>query len=277
MSKFARDLTLEEKAKPYAKYFYNQPVFPEPERLAAMAVPVDPAKVTPIQRLNDLLSPGYLEVEAGWCQMPDGTGFIANRIPMPGVTPEMMDWWFAWFALENLRYKLWYPPGHFAISLSDRDRVRALNDQLPLCERRIRTEYVIENTGGPCDEKIAISFMPAEQFGFDMSRFHSPNVGTAICANGGALMLEPPPGAPNFKTAACLVHFVREIPGGVELRTRFWMGWNVLNKKPVKLIPDVVRIPEIAIRGLATHNVHEFSNLASFLPQLYADQKGIVA
>ncbi len=276
MGKHTRDLTPEEQAKPYSKYYYRPPAVPDAARVAAMDNPIDPAKATPIQQLNDLLSPGDLEVEAGWCQMPDGTGFIANRIPMPGVTVEMMDWWFAWFALEDLRYKLWYPPGHFAISMSDKDRVRTLNDKIPLKQRRLRTEYVIENTNGPCDEKIAISFMEPEAFGFDMSRFHSPNVGTAICANGSALMLDPPPGLPKFKTAACMVHFVREIPGGVELRTRFWMGWHILNRKAWKLLPEPVRIPEIAIKGLATHNVCEFSNLASFLPELYEEQKGEV-
>ena len=67
------------------------------------------------------------------------------------------------------------------------------------------------------------------------------------------------------------------MPGGVELRTRFWMGWHVLNKKPHKLMPDGAQIPEIAIKGLAIHNVCEFSNLASFLPQLYDEQQGKIA
>ena len=277
MGKFTRDLTSEEKAKPYSKYFYRTPAAPDPERMAKMDNPIDPAKALTLDRLNDLLNPGYLDCEAGWCQMPDGTGFIANLLPMPGVTVEMMDWWFAWFALEDLRYKLWYPPGHFAISVSDKDRANALNESLPMSKRRLRTEYVIENTNGPCDEKIAITFMDAEMFGFDMSRFPSPKVGIAACANGAELLLDPPPGAPKFKIPACLVHFVRAVQGGVELRTRFWLGWHVMNKKPWKLIPDVASIPEVAIKGLAVHNVCEFSNLASFLPQLYEEQQGKIA
>jgi phloretin hydrolase len=277
MGKHARDLTPEELAKPYSKYFYNPPAAPDPVRLAAMNEPIDPAKALPLSRLNDLLNPGYLDCEAGWCQLPDGTGFIANLLPMPGVTVEMMDWWFAWFALEDLRYKLWYPPGHFAISMSDKDRANALNESLPMSKRRLRTEYVIENTNGPCDEKIGINFVEPEMFGFDMSRFHAPNVGMAACANGANKLLDPPPGIPKFKMPACLVHFVREVPGGVELRTRFWMGWHVMNKKPYKLMPDGASLPEIAIKGLATHNVCEFSNLASFLPQLYEEQKGKIA
>ncbi len=277
MGKHSRDLTPEEKAKPYSKYFYRPPAAPDPACLAAMSEPIDTANATTLTHLNNLLNSGDLPRESGWCQMPDGTGYIANRLPMPGVTVEMMEWWFAWFALEDLRYKLWYSPQHFAISISDKDRTTALDESLPMSKRRLRTEYVIENTNGPCDEKIAISFMDAEMFGFDMSRFHPPNAGAAICANGASKLLDPPPGLPKFEIPACLVHFVREVPGGVELRTRFWMGWHVVNKKPYKLLPEGAQIPEIAIKGLAIHNVCEFSNLASFLPQLYQEQQGKIA
>ena len=277
MNKYARELTPEEKAKPYSKYFHNAPTPPPAEWLAAMNEPVDSAKATPVRRLNDLLNPGYLEVERGWCQMPDGTGFIANLIPMPGVTAEMFDWWFTWFALEDLRYMLWYPPGHFAVTQNDRDRARALNPNLPMNERRLRLEYVIEDVGGPSTDLIEIDFMSPEEFGFDMSRFHPPNAATAVCGNPGGIMLDPPPGIPNQKTAGVMVHLIREVPGGVEMRSRFWLGWHILNRKSVRCIPDGIRIPEFIIRGMALHNVHEFTNLASFLPQLYAEQKGLVA
>ena len=276
MSKYARELTPEEKAKPYSKYFYRTPTPPPTEWLAAMSDPVDPAKATPVERLNDLLNPGYLEVERGWCVMPDGTGFIANHIPMPGVTAEMIDWWFAWFALEDLRYKLWYPPSHFAVTVRDKDRARALNSSLPMNERRLRIEYVIEDIGGPSADLIEIPFVSAEHLGFDMSRFHSPNVATVICGNPGGIMLDPPPGIPNHKSAGVLVHFIRETPDGVELRTRFWLGYHILDKKPARCIPDSISIPDFVVRGMAIHNVHEFTNLASFLPTLYAEQKGIV-
>lgn len=90
-------------------------------------------------------------------------------------------------------------------------------------------------------------------------------------------MLDPPTGIPNQKTAGVMVHLIREVPGGVEMRSRFWLGWHILNRKSVRCIPDGIRIPEFIIRGMALHNVHEFTNLASFLPQLYAEQKGMVA
>jgi hypothetical protein len=271
------ELTPEEKAKPYSKYFYKEPSSPAPERLALMDKPMDPSKALPIERINDLLDPGYHEVEAGWCIMPNGTGYIANHLPMPGVTVDMVNWWFAWHSLEDLRYKIWWPDGHFGISLSDKHRAKVLDQNRSVTQRfQGITHYVLENVGGPSAEKIAISFMTPEDAGFDMSRFKSPNVGTLAAANGASQMLNPPPGVPNFKAPAFMLHFIREIPGGIEFRTRFWMGYHIVNRKPYVLLPAGVRIPDFVPAGLARHNVYEYANLASFLPQIYKEQKGMI-
>jgi hypothetical protein len=272
------DLTPDEIARPFSKYFYKPLAQPAAERVAAMDRPIDPSLALPADRRSDLLNPGDLPCEAGWCVMPDGTGFIANRLPMPGVTVEMVDWWFAWHALEPLRYKIWNPPYHFDISLSERDRAKALDPKRSLREKfQGLTHYVIENCGGPCAEKIAIEFMTPEEFGFDMERFKAPNVGTFAGGKGAAVMLAPPPGVPSFKAPAIMCHLVREIPGGIEFRTRFWMGMRIIDRKAVRCIPDTVRIPDFVVKGLAVHNVHEYANLASFLPQIYAEQNGLVA
>lgn len=272
------DLTPEERARPYSKYFYRPLAPPAPERVAAMASPIDPSLALPAERRNELLEPGDLPCEAGWCVMPDGTGFIANRLPLPGVTAEMVEWWFAWHSIEPLRYKIWNPPCHFSISLSERDRAKALDASRPMRERyQGLTHYVVENCGGPCAEKIAIEFMTPEEFGFDLARFKAPNVLAFAGGKGASVMLAPPPGVPNFKAPAIMCHLIRAIPGGVELRTRFWMGMRVIDRKAVRCIPDTVRIPDFVVRGLAVHNVGEFANLASFLPQLYEEEKGLVA
>jgi hypothetical protein len=278
MSDFVKhDLTPEEKAKPYSKYFYKPPAPPAPERMAAMDRPIDPSKALPIEKINDLLNPGYFEVEAGWCILPNGVGYVANYIPMPGVTVDMVNWWMAWHSLEDLRYKIWWPDGHYAISLRDRDRAKVLDPTRSMTQKfQGLTHFVVEFTGGLSTNKIAISFMTPEEVGFDMSRFKSPNVGTIVAANGVSLMLNPPPNVPTHKSAAFMIHFIREIPGGIECRTRFWMGYHVLNKKPHLLLPQGIRIPDVVPAGLARHNVSEYANLASFLPQIYKEQTGAI-
>jgi hypothetical protein len=272
-----RDLTPEEKEKPYSKYFYRQPAPPAPERIAAMDRPIDPSKALPIQRINDLLNPDYFDAEAGWCILPNGAGYIANYTPMPGVTVEMINWWMAWHSLEDLRYKIWWPDGHFAISLNEEDRIKVLDPKRPITKRfQGLTHSVTENVGGPSAEKIDISFLTPEDVGFDMIRFKSPNVGTIVAANGVSQMINPPPGVPNHKAPAFMIHFIREIPGGIEYRTRFWMGYHILDKMPRFLLPAGVRVPDFVPRGLAIHNVCEYANLASFLPQIYQEQKGLI-
>jgi phloretin hydrolase len=272
------ELTIEEKAKPYSKYYYTKPAQPDPKKLEVMEKPMDPLKALPITKLNDMLNPGYFDVEAGWCIMPDGSGYIANYTQMPGVTPEMFKWWFVWHCLEPLRYKIWWPDGHFDISINDNDRHKVMNPERSLDEKlQSSTHFVKENVGGPCAEKIAISWMTPEFLGFDMQRFKSPNVAAMVAANGVSLMLAPPPGVPNYKSPAFMMHFVREIKGGIELRTRFWMGYHILNKRPFLLLPKGVRLPDIVSKGLAIHNVLEFTNLASFLPIIYKEQKGDIS
>lgn len=276
MNEFKRDLTEEEKAKPYAKYFYRPPAPPAPEALARMEKPIDPALALPLERINDLLNPGYLQCEAGWCVLPNGGAYIANYIQMPGVTPDMFNWWFAWHCLEDLRYKLWWPEGHYAISLTEKDRAKVLDPNRTMAERSQRvTHHVVEDVGGG-PENIYISFLAPEDCGFDMSRFKPPFVAAMVAANGASQLINPPPGVPNFKAPAFMCHFVREIPGGIEMRTRFWMGSHVIQKKPYHLLPVIVRIPDFVPRGLAIHNVYEYANLAAILPEIYEEQKGAI-
>lgn len=278
MDTLNQDLTAEEKAKSYSKYFYQKVVPPKLESLAVMDKPMDPSKALAIERINDLLNPGYQEVESGWCILPNGTGYIANHIVMPGVTVNMLNWWMAWHGLEPMRYRIWYPPAHFGVTLSDRDRAKVLNPNRPLAQKNYGvTHFVIEDVGGGGPEKIAISFMSPEDVGFDMSRFKSPNVGTIFAANGVSQLINPPPGVPNFKSPAFMIHFIREIAGGIEYRTRFWMGYHIVNRIPYRLLPEGVRLPEFIPSGLAHHNVHEYTNLASFLPSIYEEQKGIIS
>jgi hypothetical protein len=278
VSDLIKDLTPEEKAKSYSKYFYRKLVAPAPERLAAMDKPMDPSKALPIERINDLLDPGYHDIEVGWCVLPNGGGYIANRNVMPGVTVDMVDWWMAWYCLEPLRYKIWYPPCHFGVSVSDKDRAKVLDPKRSNTQKIWGvTHFVVEDTGGGGPERIAISFMSPQDCGFDMSRFKSPNVGTISAGNGVSQLIDPPPGVPNFKSPAVMVHFIREIPGGIEYRTRFWLGYHIVNKVPYFLLPKGARIPDLVPAGLARHNVHEFTNLASFLSEIYREQKGIVA
>lgn len=259
--------TEQDKQKSYYKYYELPMAYVDPQRYAeVMKGPIPPTMALRFQDRNDLFKVGYFENEVGYCVMPDGTGYLSNLTKMPGVTVEMFDWWFAWHGLDNFRYTIWNPAEHQqAFSLQ---KERAKDPELSLKEKYWdTTHHVIENVGLGM-ENISINFKYPGDLGFDMSKYGTEACGTIVCAKGNGI------GHPPFAgTETIMCHFVREIEGGIELRTRFWMGWTVKDGKDVKALPDGFRTPSIAPMSLLLHNIKEFTNLAAFLPKIYAEEK----
>jgi hypothetical protein len=194
---------------------------------------------------------------------------------MPGATPEMIDWWFAWHALEDLRYRLWYPEMHVSARLDPEDRAKALDPARSLPERfQGLTHHVVEDIGGGVLNAVNISFLTPEDFGFDMSRFHSPNAEALAAANVMARGVDDPKDGPGLPVT--FVHLVRKTEDGIEVRNRFWVGYQIVDQEPVLMLPPGMRIPEEAAQGLFLHDVQEFANLAAILPRLYEEQEGRV-
>ncbi len=260
-------VTEEEKKLSYYKYFEQEMAQASPEKYGLMLRgPITPDKALPFSERNRLFDPGYFEEETGWCVMPDGTGYIANLTKMPGVTTDMFDWYFAWHGLNNLRYKIWDPEDHY--EAVTQNRIKALDPDLTYKEKLWDTTHeILEDTGaGP--DRIVINFKYPGDVGFDASKIGTDACSTIVCGKGyGKGQL--PFAVPN----TFMTHFVREIEGGIELRSRFWMGWNYENGRDVKKIEDGDRFPDFAVMSLALHNVKEFTNLAAILPELYAQEK----
>lgn len=260
-------VTEQDKLKSYFKY-YNEEMTQAPKERYGQVLqgPVDPKRALKFQDRNDLFKPGYLDVEVGYCVMEDGTGFVANLTQMPGVTVEMFDWWFAWHGLDNLRYTIWDPEDHYKAESMQKKRV--LDPDLTLREKYWDTTHeVVEDIGmGP--EGLFINFRYPGDLGFDVSKINTEDCGTIVCAKGYGK------GHPPFASADTIMcHFIREIAGGVELRTRFWMGWTVEEGKDIKALPNWVRMPPMGPMSLLLHNIKEFTNLATLLPRIYAEEK----
>lgn len=270
-----RDLTAAEKSRPYSRYYLEPMAQPDPTLIAKASFdrPIDPAKALLPEHINDLLDPGYLEVETGWCILPNGAGYASLNVPMPGITVDMIEWWYGWHGLEDLRYMIWYPPSHYGARVSEADRAKILDpSRAPRLKFQGITHYVLEDVGegGPSD--ITISFMTPEQLGFDMARFRAPNVGTVVGGQIWQKLAGAPADVPSKPLV--MVHFVREIPGGVEYRTRFWMGYAFVDGRPRCMLPHGVRAPAEAPKGALRHNIEEYSNLRVLLPKLYKEYGG---
>jgi hypothetical protein len=262
-----RDLTEEEKVKPYSKYYHKELAeIPAADLSKVNAGPVDPAKVTPIGNRNDLLKPGYLEVETGYTVMPDGSGFAATLVEMPGVTPDMLDWWFNWHPLEGLRYALWCPVAHTDISV--KSPAQHLDSSgVPLRERNYgSTHYPVEGFNMASSQKMWIEFFSPRDFGLDMGMFKEPEISRAYYANVVADLLKTP-----FNV---FFHAIREVEGGVEYRSRYWLGYTMKKGAPVRVKrPLPYKMSDLA-RNNCLHSLIEYNNLASFLPQLYEEMDG---
>ena len=257
-------ITEEQKKLSYAKY-YDKPLAPVPaEKLPFGGTPMDPEKALKIEDRNKLFDPGYLEVETGYCVMEDGTGYIANLTYMPGVTVEMFDWWFAWHGLGEFRYSIWHPEAHYDARSCQLAQGRC--DKLSLKEKYWGTTHlIVEDLGFGPDELFA-TFMRPGHMGFDESKIGTSACGTIVTSNSG-LRLDP------MASAETMCHFVREVEGGIELRSRFWLGYHIVGGKPVKVLPDGEVTPIEKPQLLLKHNMEEFQNLADLLPRLYPEEK----
>jgi phloretin hydrolase len=263
-------LTDEERSREYAAML-DRPLAKVPDDImsAIESGPIDPANALPFGEKNRLLDEGYLGKETGYCRMPDGSCYTAVLTRMPGVTGDMIDWWFAWHGLEGLRYRIWYPSAHFGSSVSDRTRV--MDESRPYIDRYLHTtHYVTEDIGiGP--DLLSIKFLPPKDFGFDTARFKKAGIATAICTRVGSVSK----GAEH--TDMC--HVVRNVKGGVEMRSRFWIGRNMkvrafpekslVNRAANTKAVRMAMIPKETPYKMALHCAHEYCNLAEILPGLF--------
>ncbi|WHR51012.1 DAPG hydrolase family protein [Vibrio furnissii] len=251
-----KELSPEEMQESYSKYFFMT-MAEQPQDLLdeIKKGPMDSRNALPIDARNELCKPGYLASEVGYCSMPDGTAYASNITLMPNVSKEMFEWWFVWHGLNPLRYKIWDPDDHFGLVT---DKVEQLtNPDIPIKERIWGVTHRVNEDIGLGAEELAIHFQSPEEMGFDVALMEQHGV-SIICANLNDTMM---------------CHTFRNKGTGIELRSRFWFGYNIENKKVVRKIPQDVVIPLDAAKGLTFHNVKEYSNLAKILPLVYLEEK----
>jgi len=271
-----RPLTPEEKKHPLAKYYEREMSEPNPEAYAIWKQnkPMDYRDAMPIENLNAILEPGYQKVEIGCCTLPNGAAYMCNRTPIPGGTFDMFSWWYPWKAMADFHYRLWCPPYHYTIKISD-DAVTRLKDPTVPLEQKSRyyTHDLTEDIGGG-NARILLDYTSPYHFGFDLDKFKPPHIGNAMCINVEVYPFDAPVGSK--PGTATMLHTCRELPegGGIELRSRCWMGYHIVDKKPKLMLEPGEKVPWEVVRGLHQHVIIEYSNLASFLPEIYKELDG---
>lgn len=242
---------------PYAKYL-NAPMAKIDETNAARMVEIDPNDATTVYDRSDILKPGYLKTEMGYTIMPDGTGFMANTLKMPGVTTEMLHWWFAWHGLNPVRYMIWDPGDHYDVKvIKGTDQLK--DDKLTYAQRLYGVVHRVTEDIGFGAQPLDIYFTDPAKLGYDKQLLKDSKTEIVAAANGDTLML----------------HSARPIDGGVELRSRFWIGWNIDLKtmQPRNTLKDGEKIDIEFPHKLGLHSIKEMTQLAAILPDVFAHEK----
>lgn len=247
----------EEMALPYYKFF-TRPLAEVPaEKLAVLAAGPSPVRAVPFEDRNLFLKGEDKDFcQIGYGVAEDGTAFVCNETYMPGVTTEMMDWWFPWHSVgSDLRYKLWDPEDHYFARADNCAYV--CDPAVPMREKTWGvSHYIIEDVGaGP--DFLKLCFKNPADFGYGApDTAHGQSM---VCAIGEG-------GCP-----AAMTHVWAPYKDGILFRSRFWIGYALVEGAYRKILPEGARVPDMVPKGLFAHNIKEFTNLASILPELYKE------
>jgi hypothetical protein len=182
---------------------------------------------------------------------------------MPGVSAEMVRWWFADYMQTTDHYVRWHPEAHVWMDWENKTAGEFVG----------ASHLVHEYIGGDL-HKLRIQFVPPEEIlGVDLA----DSGDLAVCARVG--MLEEP------LNVARMCHIVRDTAFGAEMRSRFWMGYVAKRdgNDEVTSIEGLFGNTNIARRALVSkvdtvalmqHAIEEMGILADFLPALYAQETG---
>ena len=214
--------------------------------------------LTAFEDRNDILTDSALQTETGFGRMDNGDYLVSMYCPMPGMTKDMIDWWFWWHPQDDERYQLWFPGEHFSIKTDKKDADYFSGKTMP--QFRPVTHYPTEKVGN-MRMPLRIDFVTPEQFGFSTRLMDDNRVATIVCGHVGAFR-----GAV-YHTEMAHIYFERE--NGLFMVSRFWIGRLMKNGLLRKAL-----LTEDMARSMARHCCIEYRNLAARLPQLYQEVNG---
>ena len=256
-------MTEREKQRSYAKYLEWPMKAPNLEQLEKTLEQIKPEECLSLANLNDMVI--NKRRDYGWCIFEDGSSYVSSVTKMPGVTIEMVEWWFCWHGMESLRYAIWDPRDHYKIAQIPSHTKKRLDKSLPIRERIWGTsDYVYEDNGAPIPWVGQISFHDPAEFGIDKALLEGEG-STAICANTN-IMGEVMP-------RSTFIHYAKPTEDGIELHSYFWPGWFYASGKLVRNLSAAVS--ESRCIGLANHCCNEYARLADILPHVYAENHDV--
>lgn len=225
-----------------------------PEEVIKITSKPSDITVVDFEDKNAFLKRGKQQKDIGYTLMNNGDYLVSVYCEMPGVTAEMINWWFWWHAKESVRYKLWYPGEHISIGYSKKNKAYFNAEKQPPFEQN--THYPVEKIGKMM-LPLVIHFVSPEKFGFDKRVMLENDVATVVCGHVGVLK------GLFYHTQMAHIFFYTD--NGLLLVSRFWIGKSLKNPLLRKLI-----LNDGIAKDMVRHCYVEYRNLANKLPSLYA-------
>ena len=208
--------------------------------------------LTPFDDINDILKSEELQKEVGYRKFNDGSYLVSMYCPMPGVTPEMIKWWFWWHPQADERYKVWFPNEHLGIGYSKKQKEYFNQKYCP--EFQPNTQYPLEKIG-KATLPLRIDFVTPEEFGFSNEIMDKNNIPLIECGHVGV-----------FKGLIMhteMAHIFKRTEDGLFMISRFWLG-----KTMHPLLRKII-INDGMAKAMSEHCCIEYRNLLEILPILY--------
>ncbi|MCI8991129.1 MAG: hypothetical protein HFG80_00140 [Eubacterium sp.] len=261
-------VTEQDKMKSYYKYFNRELEDISAEKKKILEHPMLPEGTgLELSERNKIFDDGYLPDEIGVSRLKSGGYCFANQNFIPGGTGEMLQWWFAWHPLDNLRYRIWDPRDHYEVGISEETRKKLMDPDIPLIEKCQNVKHSNRETVllGTDPISVVLTFMKPSDMGWDESKIGTEKCSFFVCGN----VVKPEGGG----WPIVIMHSARDVKGGCEHRSRIWVGYQIKDGKEVCVAPEHFEIPIEGIRNQLQHHFFEFINLAAILPQIYEEEK----
>lgn len=145
-----------------------------------------------------------------------------------------------------------------------------MNPKTSIPDKCREVHHIVLESLVPGEEpsKAEIFFRDPAIMGFETEKIFTDACSFLVCANVETIT---PEGVPNMPLV--MTHMARDVEGGCELRSRFWLGYQILAGKGKCLLPEGLQIPLPLVASLLRHNFFEYINLSDILANVYAEEK----
>lgn len=264
------ELYPEEKLLSYSKYYYLEPDPMNPVVLQAIREPLAEEDCLAPEDIAQMFRPGYDHVPLGWRNW-DGGSYATMYAQIPGVTTDMVCWWFTWMFVPptsvprehgNLRYKLWHPTAHFDHYPADEASWAQLTDETIPIRRRRRgvREVAMErvDAGATAYKTLDMRFRDYSELALPQECWdYIEAAGTLnILANDHNVTLQ----------------FFRDTSYGCEIILRTWRGFHLDDEGRIVPTPGYATPTPEHVKDDILHTLTEMPHLAKLLPGLYAEE-----